>query len=82
MLNIHLVYCLAYSNIQQEEFGFWMCPVSLSPVYNGFEFLFQVSPWICPITGLEMNGKFRFVFDWTDGRVISGRFYYSITVRI
>lgn len=32
-----------------------------------------VSPWICPITGLEMNGKFRFVFDWSDGRVMSDR---------
>jgi hypothetical protein len=33
------------------------------------------SQWICVVTGLEMNGKFRFVYDWTDGRVLSERAY-------
>jgi hypothetical protein len=35
----------------------------------------QGSPWICPLTGLEMNGRFNFVFDWTNGKVISDRAY-------
>ena len=33
----------------------------------------QISPYICPITGLEMNGRFKFIFDWTNGKVISER---------
>jgi len=37
-----------------------------------------VSPWICPVTGLEMNGRFRFVFDWSDGRVLSERAYKMV----
>ena len=28
---------------------------------------------MCPIAGLEMNGKFKFVFDWGKGRVLSER---------
>ncbi len=32
-----------------------------------------VSPWICPMTGLEMNGRFKFVVDWSSGRVLSER---------
>jgi len=31
------------------------------------------SRWVCPIAGLEMNGKFKFVFDWGKGRVLSER---------
>jgi len=31
------------------------------------------SPYVCPIAGLEMNGKFRFVFDWKKGRALSER---------
>ena len=27
----------------------------------------------CPVTGLEMNGRFKFVFSWTTGRVVSER---------
>jgi hypothetical protein len=34
-----------------------------------------VSPWICPVTGLEMNGRFKFVLDWSTGRVMSERAY-------
>nr|ACO11262.1 UPF0549 protein C20orf43 homolog [Caligus rogercresseyi] len=35
----------------------------------------NAAPFVCPITGLEMNGRFRFVFDWNTGRVISERAY-------
>merc|ERR1719483_373904 len=30
-----------------------------------------ISPWICPVTELEMNGRFRFVFSWSSGRVVA-----------
>lgn len=33
----------------------------------------QTSPHICPISGLEMNGKFKFCFFWTCGCVMSER---------
>lgn len=33
----------------------------------------QASPYICPISGLEMNGKFKFCFFWTCGCVMSER---------
>lgn len=33
----------------------------------------QRSPWICPLTSQEMNGRFPFVFDWTNGKVMSQR---------
>ncbi|XKL66357.1 hypothetical protein PGB90_009777 [Kerria lacca] len=33
----------------------------------------QTAPYICPITGLEMNGKFKFCFSWNCGCVISER---------
>lgn len=32
-----------------------------------------VAPWICPVTGLEMNGRFKFVFPWKLGKVVSDR---------
>ena len=32
-----------------------------------------VSPWICPVTGLEMNGRFKFVFSWPRGKVVAER---------
>jgi len=32
-----------------------------------------ISPWICPITGLEMNGRFKFVFSFTNGKVVAER---------
>lgn len=31
--------------------------------------------WICPLTSLEMNGRFPFVFDWSNGKVYSKRAY-------
>ena len=31
------------------------------------------SPYICPVTGLEMNGKFKFCFLWQCGCVVSER---------
>merc|ERR1711963_474080 len=33
----------------------------------------QRSPWICPLTSQEMNGRFPFVFDWSNGKVMSLR---------
>nr|CAD7568369.1 unnamed protein product [Timema californicum] len=33
----------------------------------------QTSPYICPVIGLEMNGKFKFVFVWSCGCVVSER---------
>ena len=35
----------------------------------------HMSAFICPITGLEMNGSYPFLFDWTSGKVISERGY-------
>jgi len=32
-----------------------------------------VSPWICPVTGLEMNGRFKFSFNFKTGKVIAER---------
>jgi len=32
-----------------------------------------ISPWICPVTGLEMNGRFKFVFAFPTGKVIAER---------
>jgi len=32
-----------------------------------------VSAWICPVTGLEMNGRFKFVFSWPGGKVVAER---------
>lgn len=31
------------------------------------------SPYICPVIGLEMNGKYKFCFIWTCGCVMSER---------
>ncbi|XP_063240103.1 replication termination factor 2 isoform X2 [Bacillus rossius redtenbacheri] len=33
----------------------------------------QTAPYICPVIGLEMNGKFKFVFAWGCGCVVSER---------
>jgi hypothetical protein len=33
----------------------------------------QASQYICPITGLEMNGRYKFVFLWKNGFVCSER---------
>jgi len=32
-----------------------------------------VAPWICPVTGLEMNGRFKFVFSFSTGRIVAER---------
>ncbi|CAG5114214.1 Oidioi.mRNA.OKI2018_I69.chr2.g8278.t1.cds [Oikopleura dioica] len=37
------------------------------------------SPYHCPITGLEMNGRYRFVFFLTCGCVVSERAYQNVT---
>jgi hypothetical protein len=31
------------------------------------------SKWICPVAGMEMNGRFRFCYLWTCGCAISER---------
>ncbi|KAK9500788.1 hypothetical protein O3M35_001984 [Rhynocoris fuscipes] len=33
----------------------------------------QCAPYICPVIGLEMNGKFKFCFYWSCGCVVSER---------
>ena len=33
----------------------------------------KISPYICPVSGLEMSGRFKFVFDWSTGKVYSDR---------
>lgn len=38
----------------------------------------RASPYICPVLGLEMNGKFRFVVVWGCGCVFSERAYKEI----
>lgn len=35
----------------------------------------HTSTFICPIAGLEMNGSYPFLFDWTNGNVMSERGY-------
>lgn len=35
----------------------------------------RMSPFICPLTGLEMNGTYPFIFDWATGKVLSERGY-------
>ncbi len=34
-----------------------------------------VAPYICPLTGQEMNGRSPFVFDWSNGKVVSKKAY-------
>lgn len=38
------------------------------------------SPYICPVIGLEMSGKFRFVALWTCGCVFSERALKEVKV--
>ena len=33
----------------------------------------NISPYICPVAGIEMNGRFKFIFDWSTGKVYSER---------
>lgn len=42
----------------------------------------RACPYICPITGLEMSGKFRFVALWTCGCVFSERAFKQIQSKI
>ena len=42
--------------------------------FKSFDFPLRFkSPYVCPIAGLEMNGKFKFVFDWNKGKALSER---------
>lgn len=38
----------------------------------------HMSAFICPITGLEMNGSYSFLFDWSTGNVMSKRGYEMV----
>lgn len=40
------------------------------------------SPFICPLTGLEMNGKYKFCAIWTCGCVLSDRALRSVNKNI
>ena len=54
---------------------------SFKPNHNdlGTEYLdVYSSPFICPLTGLEMNGKYKFCAIWTCGCVLSDRALRSI----
>ena len=42
----------------------------------------NVSPYICPVIGLEMNGKYRFVYFWSCGCVISERALKAVKTKI
>ena len=39
----------------------------------------QKSKWICPVSGQEMNGRFRFVFLWSCGCVMSEKALKELT---
>lgn len=40
---------------------------------KGDTYIDNMSPYICPVIGLEMNGKYRFVYYWSCGCVVSER---------
>jgi hypothetical protein len=42
----------------------------------------QSAPYICPVIGLEMNGKFRFVFLWGCGCVRSERALKEVKTKL
>lgn len=42
----------------------------------------RACPYICPITGLEMSGKFKFIALWSCGCVISERVFKQIGDKI
>ncbi|XP_034950409.1 replication termination factor 2-like [Chelonus insularis] len=42
-------------------------------IEKGDDYSHNKSPYICPVIGLEMNGKYKFCFLWTCGCVMSER---------
>lgn len=42
----------------------------------------QSAPYICPVIGLEMSGKFKFCFIWGCGCVMSERALKAIKTKI
>ncbi|XP_067002928.1 replication termination factor 2 [Anabrus simplex] len=42
----------------------------------------QTAPYICPVIGLEMNGKFRFAFLWSCGCVVSERALKEVKTQV
>nr|XP_015839187.1 PREDICTED: protein RTF2 homolog [Tribolium castaneum] len=41
----------------------------------------EISPYICPVTGLEMSGKFRFVALWSCGCVFAERALKNVEMK-
>ncbi|KAK6623963.1 hypothetical protein RUM44_010819 [Polyplax serrata] len=41
-----------------------------------------VSPYICPVIGLEMNGKYKFVYFWSCGCVVSERALKAVKTKV
>lgn len=42
----------------------------------------QSAPYICPVLGIEMNGKFKFSFIWECGCVMSERALKKIKTKV
>lgn len=42
----------------------------------------QSAPYICPVIGIEMNGKFKFSFIWECGCVMSERALKTIKTKV
>merc|ERR1719436_2308382 len=51
------------------------CPCELFVGALGGHVDRSIAPWICPLTSQEMNGRFPFVFDWSNGKVLSKKAY-------
>lgn len=61
VVELDLVANPAYNSIRRDATG------------DGYYVDKLVSEWICPVTGLEMNGRFRFVVAFSTGKVVSER---------
>lgn len=60
------VYCLFFKDVKDLN-------LTPNPAYNPDNESRVSAPFVCPVTGLEMTGNFRFVFLWTCGCVFSER---------
>lgn len=61
--------------------------LTINPTYKDVETkekssTIGTSPFICPVIGLEMTGKFRFVAIWSCGCVFSERALKQINTKI
>lgn len=57
-------------------------PAFQNKATKGDSFNDNVSPYICPVIGLEMNGKYRFVYYWSCGCVLSERALKAVKSKI